>query len=216
MVITAGAIRYLEGYERCRCQREQQPFQTEFVSRVRSGSAPRPSPHGPRRSPVSRPGHRGVVTSHFRRPRQHGRTRAATVEGTHWMPLGMVANTIYPTENTMKPTDNEIASARRLADALLAFVSAVEIGMAQRHNEAPAVQSPETNSREKLLLTSREAAEALSISGRTLWQMTSPRGPIPVVRIGTSVRYAIEDLAAVVAALKVTDDKSSLQGGRHA
>jgi len=41
----------------------------------------------------------------------------------------------------------------------------------------------------KILLTPREAAEALGISERKLWGLTVPRGPIPVVRIGKSVRY---------------------------
>lgn len=46
----------------------------------------------------------------------------------------------------------------------------------------------------RLLLTSREAAELLSISERTLWAMSQPRGPIPVVRIGRAVRYRWTDL----------------------
>jgi len=41
-----------------------------------------------------------------------------------------------------------------------------------------------------LLLMAREAAESLRISGKTLWNLTAPRGPIPVVRLGKrSVRY---------------------------
>mgnify|MGYP001287929504 CR=1 FL=1 len=47
----------------------------------------------------------------------------------------------------------------------------------------------------KILLTLREAAEALGISERTLWSMTAPRGPVPVVRIGgRAVRYRVEAL----------------------
>jgi excisionase family DNA binding protein len=46
-----------------------------------------------------------------------------------------------------------------------------------------------------LLLTSRQAAEALAISERKLWDLTK-RGDIPVVRIGRSVRYAPADLQA--------------------
>lgn len=42
----------------------------------------------------------------------------------------------------------------------------------------------------KLLLTSREAARALSISQRTLWSLTAPRGPIPAVHLSRSVRYS--------------------------
>jgi predicted DNA-binding transcriptional regulator AlpA len=43
-----------------------------------------------------------------------------------------------------------------------------------------------------LLLRPREAAHVLSISERLLWSMTAPRGPIPVVRIGSAVRYSAE------------------------
>lgn len=46
------------------------------------------------------------------------------------------------------------------------------------------------------LLTTKEAAMILRVSERSLWTMTSPRGPIRAVRMGRSVRYApqvIED-----------------------
>jgi hypothetical protein len=49
-----------------------------------------------------------------------------------------------------------------------------------------------------LLLTPRAAAVTLAVSLRTLWGMTTPRGPIPVVKIGRSVRYAVRDLEAFV------------------
>jgi predicted DNA-binding transcriptional regulator AlpA len=45
-----------------------------------------------------------------------------------------------------------------------------------------------------LLLTPLAAAEALSVSPRTLWGLTHPRGPIRPVRIGRSVRYARAEL----------------------
>ena len=44
------------------------------------------------------------------------------------------------------------------------------------------------------LLTPRDAAHTLAICERTLWERTQPRGPIPVVRIGRAVRYAVADL----------------------
>jgi hypothetical protein len=48
---------------------------------------------------------------------------------------------------------------------------------------------------QRLLLKSREAAETLGdISERQLWARTQPRGPIPCVRIGNSVRYSLEAL----------------------
>jgi len=47
----------------------------------------------------------------------------------------------------------------------------------------------------KLLLSAREAARALSISERTLWGLSAPRGPIPIVRIGLKgVRYSLRAL----------------------
>ncbi|HEX5104211.1 MAG TPA: helix-turn-helix domain-containing protein [Pirellulaceae bacterium] len=48
----------------------------------------------------------------------------------------------------------------------------------------------------KLLLTQREAADALGVSERTLFSLTSPRGPIPAVRMGKSVRYSLAALQA--------------------
>ena len=59
----------------------------------------------------------------------------------------------------------------------------------------------------KLLLTSKEAACALCISERTLWELTQPRGPIPVLRIGgrglqaRHLRYRLVDLEAYCASL---------------
>jgi excisionase family DNA binding protein len=47
----------------------------------------------------------------------------------------------------------------------------------------------------KLLLTPREAAAALSICEKTLWNLTN-RGErrLPAVKIGRSVRYSVEAL----------------------
>ncbi len=50
----------------------------------------------------------------------------------------------------------------------------------------------------KMLLTSREAAELLSISERTLWTLTKT-GSIAVVKIGGSKRYSISDLERFIA-----------------
>jgi excisionase family DNA binding protein len=43
---------------------------------------------------------------------------------------------------------------------------------------------------DKLLLTSQEAADALGVCTKTIYSITKPRGPLPCVRIGTSVRYS--------------------------
>jgi excisionase family DNA binding protein len=50
----------------------------------------------------------------------------------------------------------------------------------------------------RLLLTPKEAAAALSVSTRTLWAMTWPRGVIRPVRLGRSVRYSLESLKALI------------------
>jgi len=44
-----------------------------------------------------------------------------------------------------------------------------------------------------LLMTPREAAEALSISPRKLWSLTSS-GEVPHIRLGRCVRYPVDDL----------------------
>ncbi|REK24791.1 MAG: DNA-binding protein [Planctomycetota bacterium] len=48
-----------------------------------------------------------------------------------------------------------------------------------------------TQSAESLALRPREAATALGISPRTLWGLTTPRGPIPCVRIGQGKRQTV-------------------------
>jgi hypothetical protein len=47
---------------------------------------------------------------------------------------------------------------------------------------------------DRLAVPPQEAARLLSISERTLWGLTAPRGPIPSVRFGRFVRY---DVAAL-------------------
>ena len=53
-----------------------------------------------------------------------------------------------------------------------------------------------------LLLTARETATALRISERSLWSLTEPRGPIPCIRLGRSVRYSPDALSAWIEAQK--------------
>jgi excisionase family DNA binding protein len=60
------------------------------------------------------------------------------------------------------------------------------------------IDKPISSNTPKLLLTSREAAELLSISERTLWTLTKA-GSIAVVKIGGSKRYAISDLERFIA-----------------
>ena len=56
------------------------------------------------------------------------------------------------------------------------------------------------------LLTTPEAADLLSISDRTLWTLTSPRGPIPCVKVGArSIRYRVCDLERYAASCVQTE-----------
>ena len=68
----------------------------------------------------------------------------------------------------------------------------------------------------RLLLNSREASKALSVSEKTLYNLTQPRGPIPCVKLGLpgsrkpAVRYDPRDLLAFIdqqkkAALKIAE-----------
>lgn len=50
-----------------------------------------------------------------------------------------------------------------------------------------------SNLTDSLLWTSRQAAKALAISERKLWELTN-KGAIPCVRIGRAVRYDPADI----------------------
>jgi hypothetical protein len=64
----------------------------------------------------------------------------------------------------------------------------------------PLTADPPLAKRPHLLLAVRDAARALAISERTLWSITAPRGSLPCIKIGRSVRYAIEDLQSWIRA----------------
>jgi excisionase family DNA binding protein len=76
---------------------------------------------------------------------------------------------------------------------------------------------PRANNVPRLLLKSREAAEALGISERTLWELTA-RGEIPVIRIpgrgkeARSLRYDVEDLRAWIDRQKIASNHQSNDG----
>ena len=57
---------------------------------------------------------------------------------------------------------------------------------------------------DKLLLTEREAAQALSISPRKLWELRAT-GEIPCVRLGRAVRYDPRDLSAWITRRRTTE-----------
>lgn len=49
-----------------------------------------------------------------------------------------------------------------------------------------------------------EAVTWIDTSERKLWDLTMPRGPLPCVRIGQSVRYVPDDLDEFIAAMRTT------------
>jgi len=55
----------------------------------------------------------------------------------------------------------------------------------------------------QLALSPRDAARALSISEKSLWNLTKPRGPIPAAKINRLVRYDVKDLQAFLDAQKM-------------
>ena len=64
----------------------------------------------------------------------------------------------------------------------------------------------QTNHPPKLLLSAREAA-ALSVSERTLFSLTTPRGPIPSVRLGARVLYPVAALQKWIDAQQADADE---------
>ena len=66
---------------------------------------------------------------------------------------------------------------------------------------------------DRLLLNPRDAARALSISERTLWGLTAPRGPIRAVRVGKRLqRYAVGDLERWIAGESAAADAAQPDG----
>jgi excisionase family DNA binding protein len=65
-----------------------------------------------------------------------------------------------------------------------------------------------TTTRPDLLMRPRDAARALAISERKLWDLTM-RNLIPCVRIGRAVRYSPLDLQAWIEAQKRLDSTSA-------
>lgn len=53
-----------------------------------------------------------------------------------------------------------------------------------------------------------EAARMLSICERSLWALTAPRGPIPCVRLGRSVRYSVAALQHYLEETGRADDEA--------
>jgi excisionase family DNA binding protein len=52
------------------------------------------------------------------------------------------------------------------------------------------------NQGEKLLYSARETAAMLGLSQKTVWSISTPRGTLPVVRVGSRTLYSKTDLEA--------------------
>jgi hypothetical protein len=115
----------------------------------------------------------------------------------------------------MKPTARETAAAHRLAEAMLEFLSARDEAADIRRRESQERSAPEAaprltgwnklneeETRERGLLSTRDAARFLGISERYLWEISSPRGPVPCVRMRNVVRYDPADLKQAVERFK--------------
>ena len=68
----------------------------------------------------------------------------------------------------------------------------------------------QTATLEPLLLTPRQAAKTLSICERTLYGLTKS-GQLPALKIGRSVRYAVEDLRAWIQRSKEISENSQIR-----
>lgn len=66
-----------------------------------------------------------------------------------------------------------------------------------------------TSANPSQLLDSKQAAELLGISGRMLWQLSAPRGPIPVCRFDTRLRFKLADLEEFIRQSTVTSSASN-------
>jgi hypothetical protein len=111
-------------------------------------------------------------------------------------------------------TDKELEAGRQLGEALVRFIGILRDESRQRvPPPQPVPRQPSASpggaggkeSVKPLLVSHREAAKMLSISDRTLWGLTAPRGPIPCVRFGRLVRYSVDDLNAAISHFKSLD-----------
>lgn len=57
-----------------------------------------------------------------------------------------------------------------------------------------------------ILIKARDAEKMLNISERTLWSQSTPRGPIPTIRINRSIRYRPKDLEAFAQEMRITPE----------
>jgi excisionase family DNA binding protein len=90
----------------------------------------------------------------------------------------------------------------------------VEETLGRLESRPAAAGTAETAAGPVFLLRPREAARALAISERTLWELTR-RGEIPHVRLGRAVRYRPADLDAWAEARKQSGLQKEANHGKH-
>lgn len=114
----------------------------------------------------------------------------------------------------MAATVEERDAAHRFGEAFLDLIKSIENARSSRVSAEHRRQTEELSRQldlrkrtdslpQPLLVSAKEAASRMAISTGTLWNMTAPRGPLPVVKIGTRRCYAIRDLEAAIERLKV-------------
>ena len=57
----------------------------------------------------------------------------------------------------------------------------------------------ETSTDKKLLYSASETARQLGVSQRTLWSLTTPRGSLPCIRLGSRCMYSRRQLESWIA-----------------
>lgn len=113
----------------------------------------------------------------------------------------------------MQLREADLDAGRKLGEAIVEFLASIACvgrNVQPLANERPTTTqlppgTPSTTTKQSLiplLVSPREAAKLLSISPRTLWGLTSPRGPIAVVHLGRLVRYSVDDLKSAISTLK--------------
>lgn len=122
----------------------------------------------------------------------------------------------------------EIESTKNLADAIVHWLIAMEEGReqrwARRMNDATRVKvapmtipppppqviavAARTEPIAPRLFSTREATKYWGIGERQMWTVSAPRGPVPVVRFGRSVRHRIEDLEEFISKCRIKPWKS--------
>lgn len=71
----------------------------------------------------------------------------------------------------------------------------------------PLLDPVRPSSAPRLLLTARDAAKALAVCEKSLWNFTQPRGTLPAVKLGRAVRYDPADLQAFIEQMKGVADE---------